>query len=419
MLKKGFTLIELLAVIIVLAMVLAIAVPAISSIINNTRTNTYKSQQGLLKKAAMTYLGNNSTLYPTNIGGSTVVKLSDLISNNYISDILDPKDRSICDVSNSIVKVTNVAGGTPLFEPYLQCTNYKADESSPGIDTSVSGNQLTVKGIEGKYLSFDGANNYGYIAREVLTNFRTFEFTIFTRELLTYGSASWPLTQVIHLNGANTLNTEFGVHNISGNRLLIGFGAEGLTNYITYSNYQLFTRYNVVYVMDDTAGNLYVNGSLVGTAANMGYNTIGNFTTTSSTPLTLAAHTAPSCVGCDYYKMDLENLRVYQRALSASEIATNYQNNTITDSTGLIANYNFNEAENNAVNNKVSSNYNVTLVGPTVFSNSGIKEIRIKQGSTLINSSNQSNAVFTVASGTYTIEVEDNVGRITTKTVTI
>ena len=41
--KKGFTLVELLAVIVILAIILAIAVPGISGLIGNTRKGAFES----------------------------------------------------------------------------------------------------------------------------------------------------------------------------------------------------------------------------------------------------------------------------------------------------------------------------------------------------------------------------------------
>lgn len=58
--KKGFTLIELLAVIVVLAIILAIAVPAISSLISNATSNSVVSDAKLLLKQMNLLKLNNS-----------------------------------------------------------------------------------------------------------------------------------------------------------------------------------------------------------------------------------------------------------------------------------------------------------------------------------------------------------------------
>ncbi len=49
--KKGFTLVELLAVIVILAIILAIAIPAITSLINNAKINAFESDAKMVLKA--------------------------------------------------------------------------------------------------------------------------------------------------------------------------------------------------------------------------------------------------------------------------------------------------------------------------------------------------------------------------------
>lgn len=416
--KKGFTLIELLAVIVILAVIALIATPIIMNAITKAQDGAYERDKSFMVDAALHYLTANDDLLPKDLNKSIYVKLIDLINNQSMEVILDPKSKVSCDTNNSGVKVTNAGNGNYSYEPFLQCANYKTDESYPGIETSVSGSSLTVKGIEAEYTSFDGISNNAYVIPSVLSGFRTFEFTFFTRELLTYTYASWPNTQVIHMNGNNTINDEFGIHNINSNQLLVGFGAEGLTNKITFSNLLNYTRYNVVFVMDDNDGKLYVNGVLVGTNTLMGYNTIGNYLARSN--LTFGAHQSSCTVAsCNYYKMDMENTRVWQRALTPSEILSNYENKNILNNSSLIADYDFTKPINNIVYNKVSSNYNVNLVGASYFKNTGVKEIRIKQSNTLLYSTNESIYTFNLSPGSYTIEVEDYVGNISTKTITI
>ena len=46
--KKGFTLIELLAVIIILGVILAIAVPRVLNVINTQKTNSFEASVGML-----------------------------------------------------------------------------------------------------------------------------------------------------------------------------------------------------------------------------------------------------------------------------------------------------------------------------------------------------------------------------------
>ncbi len=63
--KKGFTLVELLAVIVVLAIILAIAIPSVLGVINNSKIGSMKSSARMLISAAKTELASNNELQPT------------------------------------------------------------------------------------------------------------------------------------------------------------------------------------------------------------------------------------------------------------------------------------------------------------------------------------------------------------------
>ncbi len=58
---KGFTLVELLAVIVILAIILAIAIPAIGSIVQSSRKGALESQVKLILRAAFLKYGMDSS----------------------------------------------------------------------------------------------------------------------------------------------------------------------------------------------------------------------------------------------------------------------------------------------------------------------------------------------------------------------
>ena len=74
--EKGLTLIELLAVIVILAIVSAIAIPAIGNIVENSRYNAVKAD-------AVNVL-NASNLYFTDNASETTVLVSKMISDKYL-----------------------------------------------------------------------------------------------------------------------------------------------------------------------------------------------------------------------------------------------------------------------------------------------------------------------------------------------
>ncbi len=89
--KKGFTLIELLTVIVILAIILAIAVPRIMNIINDVTLNAYRSSEKNLERITATYMTLNTTPYPLK-GNSVIVTLDDLKESHLIASLNDVKN---------------------------------------------------------------------------------------------------------------------------------------------------------------------------------------------------------------------------------------------------------------------------------------------------------------------------------------
>ena len=369
--KKGFTLVELLAVIVILAIILAIAVPTISSLIENSRVEAYKNQKGLLKKSATTYLASNANLYPSSAGESIFIRLSDLINNNYMSAVLDPKDKSTCNSLTSGVTVTNVGLQNYSYEPILQCANYKTDTDNPEVDLTVNGNTLKVEAYDLNNLSFNGSNQY--IQLPQIGNVRSMEF------------------KMKPINGGYIYDARPGLTNgwfYSGGpgANWIKMYVDGVTIPIVYAN-----------VPKNKLSYLYFESNI-------------NF---SDNINIFSRYSNNEC-----HSGKIFEVRIWDRVLTNEEVNNNKI--SIQNTTGLLAHYKFNDGSGNVLMDYSGNNNHGTLVNnPTWNTNSGIKEIRIKQGTTVIATSNQSTYTFTLASGSYTVEVEDNAGNISTKAVAI
>ena len=77
--KKGFTLIELLAVIVILGVIMLIAIPSVSSIIANSRKNTYKSTAETLISGARNMVLSTATGDPdTNGDWAEIMQISQI-----------------------------------------------------------------------------------------------------------------------------------------------------------------------------------------------------------------------------------------------------------------------------------------------------------------------------------------------------
>jgi type IV pilus assembly protein PilA len=104
--RKGFTLVELLAVIVILAIILAIAVPSISSMIANSKKNSFEANVKMIITSISYKL-----LEGTAIATSTTENLKNSIGT-YGANPADYESFYITSTSPTItISLTGVAGG--------------------------------------------------------------------------------------------------------------------------------------------------------------------------------------------------------------------------------------------------------------------------------------------------------------------
>ena len=92
--EKGFTLIELLGVLVVLALILVVAVPAVTSSLKNTDKAKYSNFVEEVISSAELYIEENRNLFPelNEIGGVVTIKVGKLIDFGYLKEnTVNPK----------------------------------------------------------------------------------------------------------------------------------------------------------------------------------------------------------------------------------------------------------------------------------------------------------------------------------------
>ena len=117
--NKGFTLVELLAVIVILALILAIAIPRITDLIENAKIQSYISNEEMMIRAAKNYTMLNEEELPNEIGETKGIILEQLQTGDYISIIKDPTDKN--EECNGYVLITKIAENNYDYTPHLRC----------------------------------------------------------------------------------------------------------------------------------------------------------------------------------------------------------------------------------------------------------------------------------------------------------
>ncbi|MGI6325334.1 MAG: type II secretion system protein [Bacilli bacterium] len=109
--KRGFTLVELLAVIVILAVILAIAVPNVLGIIENTRKESFAANGKMMANAAKTIMASEPKYVPSGPGKGRVIPWSALNLENIDKDV----DGGDYVGANSYVAVVNDNGTHRYF----------------------------------------------------------------------------------------------------------------------------------------------------------------------------------------------------------------------------------------------------------------------------------------------------------------
>lgn len=338
--KQGFTLVELLAVIAILVAILFVAIPKILDIVDDFRLNAFIDNETNLTKATANYMAKNPENIPLTVGETVEVTLNTLQTENYINSITDPYNHSItCDGYVTITKTNDKMEYTPQLKCGTQNTISNSTEDglvgswildNNAYDYTINNHPGTLTNVTPSIDRFgktNGAFNFNGTSSTIdLGNYAIYDLTS-TGSIVVWAKSDIAYPSTDGTTIYRTLVSKSNSGGVSGNAYIVNWAGTNTTrtirfylvdgvssNHVSIDNYDFSEWHQIVATWDGSYLRLYSDGIQIG-EDNQTLNAqiledsleIGHGYTSS------------------WWDGDIDDVRIYNRALSATEILQLYE----------------------------------------------------------------------------------------------
>ncbi|MDP4162490.1 MAG: prepilin-type N-terminal cleavage/methylation domain-containing protein [Bacillota bacterium] len=140
--QRGLTLIELLAVIVILGIIAAIAIPSVLGIIDNTKKDAHVANAQEMVSAARVAVSQNTSLQGT---GTEYLTLGYLVGQNLLDTVKDPDGGTYADGGAALVTGTTApTTGSYVKVEAGKVTEVKLVNGTRGVESAAGGTSVPV-----------------------------------------------------------------------------------------------------------------------------------------------------------------------------------------------------------------------------------------------------------------------------------